>query len=187
MRGWLLVGWIFRGGPALFNKILVMLKTPWRRIKCFLVDGIGRGSSAIFNSMALLKVLWRKGWFLVDEIFRQIIRNHQTIHIKSHVREITILLCSMLQLFWIQPSHEEACLGSSCQCPQCGKKKFRNRVPGFLTFCSSGPAYAHCMHWTTPEQLVLHSHVQTIRGWASSYKINNFYFFEDSLRTSKLV
>ena len=87
-KGQLLVNGMVRGGPALPNKILAMLKRPSRRTRWFLVDGKGRGRPVI-QLLTLLKALCRKKWFLVDEIFRRSTRNQQTIHMKSHAREIT--------------------------------------------------------------------------------------------------
>ena len=48
-----------------------------------------REASNTQQLLALLKALCRKRLFLLDEIFRRSIRNHQTIHMKNHAREIT--------------------------------------------------------------------------------------------------
>ena len=64
-----MVDGIATGRPAIPNIKLVLLKTPWKKKKGFLVDGIGRGMPVITNRLlALWKALWRKICFLVDGI-----------------------------------------------------------------------------------------------------------------------
>ena len=58
-----------------------------------------REASNTQQLLALLKALCRKRLFLADEIFRRSIRNHQTIHMKSHaIKRWLILMLYMNKL-----------------------------------------------------------------------------------------